>query len=316
MALIPAIYATIEISKVMVTPMFLGFFIASIIRSSTYFRYLSLPTSHLVSVANLPTECSAALTLFLMNNWAALAMLSELHKNKTINDNELIVAVLIGFIPKGFHSTIFFSVPVAVSVLGLHAGGLYVCLDILANLFVAIVGIFIGKLILIHRKSPINHETDQVTADRLITRVKNSLKDSIHSSIRIIKILIPTIFLAQLAIDYILVLPIVEKYNSIMIPFGIPSSSLIVLFASLVSQNAALVAGGTLLNSGDISVKNCLLLLFMARFLHLGVGFLRIGIPANLSYFGGSIGLKVTLIEYSLIEIANVIIIAILIVNW
>ncbi len=166
MALIPAIYATVELSKIMVPPIFIGFFIASLIRSSPYFRYLSLPTSRLASVANLPTECSTALTLFLVNSWAALAVLSELHKKKGINDNELIVVVLIGFIPKGFHSTIFFSVPVAVSVLGLHVGGLYVCLDIFANVFVAVAGIFMGKLILTHRTSIMIEEKNQVSAEK------------------------------------------------------------------------------------------------------------------------------------------------------
>jgi len=314
MALINAVYATIEISKVMIPPIFLGFFVASVVRSSSYFRYLSLPTSRLASVANLPVECSAALTLYIMNNWAALAMLSELHKKEIINDNDLIVAILIGFIPKGFHA-IFFSVPVTVSVLGLHTGALYTFLELLGNVFVAVVGIFIGRLILMHRESPIFDVNVQEETKKVKINIKTSLNESTLSSIRIIKILIPTIFLAQLAIDYILVLPIAEKYNSFIEPFGVPPSSLIVLLASSVSQNAALVAGGTLLDSGDISVKSCLLLLFMARFLHLGIGFLRIGVPSRLSYFSGSIGLKVAIIEYLLIEVANIMLIFIIFIN-
>ncbi len=315
MTIITAVHATIEISKVMIPPILLGFFVASIIRSSSYFRYLSLPTSRLASAANLPVECSAALTLYLMNSWAALAMLSELHKKKTINDNDLIVAVLIGFIPKGFHSTIFFSVPVAVSVLGLHAGGIYVCLDIFASIFVAFVGIIVGKSILKHRESIIIDEENRIFAEKWTVKIINGLKESMRSSKRIIKILIPTIFLAQLATDYILLLPVVETYNSIVEPLGVSSSSLVVLLASVVSQSAALVASGTLLNNGSISVTGCLLLLFMARFLHLGIGFLRIGIPANLSYFGSHVGLRVTVIEYLLIEIANILIILTLILS-
>jgi hypothetical protein len=312
MPLITAVYATIEISKVMIPPIFLGFFVASIIRSSSYFRYLSLPTSRLASVANLPAECSAALTLYLMNSWTALAMLSELHKKKAINDNDLIVAVLIGFIPKGFHSMIFFSVPVAVSVLGLHAGGVYVCLDMLASFFVAFVGIFVGRSMLKHRASLIIAEEDQILAEKWTVKIMNGLKESVHSSARIIKILIPTIFLAQLAIDYVLLLPVVETYSSIVEPLGISSSSLIVLLASVVSQSAALVASGTLLSNGSISAMGCLLLLFVARFLHLGIGFFRIGIPSNISYFGSYAGLRVTVIEYLLIEIANILLILVL----
>lgn len=309
MTLITAVYTTIEISKVMIPPIILGFFVASIIRSSSYFRYLSLPTSRLASVAHLPIECAAALTLYLMNSWAALAMLSELYNKKSIDDKDLIVAILIGFIPKGFNGMIVFSVPVAVSVLGLHAGVVYVCLDMFSNFFVAFVGIFIGRSILKHRDPIIIEEETQLFAEKWTAKIINGSKESIRSSIKIIKILIPTIFLAQLAIDYLLLLPVVETYDSIVEPLGVSSSSLIVLLASVVSQSAAIVASGTLLNSGSISVKGCLLLLFIARFLHLGIGFLRIGIPKNLSYFGSHVGLKITIIEYLLIEIANIIII-------
>lgn len=115
MTLFPAIYATIEISKVMVPPIIIGFFVASVIRRSPYFRYLTMPTAWLAAIARLPAECSAALTLFLVNSWAALALLSEAHKNGQINDRELIVAILVGFIPKGLHGTLFFSLPVGLS---------------------------------------------------------------------------------------------------------------------------------------------------------------------------------------------------------
>lgn len=312
MTLFPAIYATIEISKVMIPPIFIGFFVASIIRSSPYFRYLIMPTARIATIARLPSECSTALTLFLVNSWAALAVLSEVHKRKGINDNELIVAILVGFIPKGFQGTLFFSLPVALSVLGPYAGGLYACLDLFANLFVASIGILAGRFMLAPRISAIMNEDKQVYPERWMIAIKNGLMESISSSTKIIKVLVPTIFLAQLAIEYVLVLPIVEKYNTIIEPFGFPSSSLIVLMASVVSQSAALVACGTLLNDGSLSVVSCLLLLFAARFLHLGIGCLRIGVPANVSYFSGSLGLRVTAIEYSLVETANVIMIVLL----
>lgn len=312
MSLLPAIHATIEISKVMIPPIVIGFFIASVIRSSPYFRYLSLPTARLASIANLSQECSAALTLFLVNNWAALAALSEVHKRKSITDNELIVAVLVGFIPRGFHGTIFFSVPVAFSVLGIRAGGLYVILDFLANFFIAVAGILAGRLMLKPITMAMIEDENVSTSERWTEIIKQGILDSISSSKKIIKILVPTIFLAQLAIDYVLVLPIVERYNALIEPVGFSSSSLIVLLASVVSQSAAIVACGTLLKNGSISIVGCLLLLFMARFLHMGIGCMRIGIPANVSYFGGRVGLRVTAVEYLLVELANVTMIIIL----
>jgi hypothetical protein len=289
----------------MIPPMFIGFFIAAVIRGSAFFRYLSLPTVRLASAANLPTECSTALTLFLVNSWTALAVLSEMHKKtKTINNNELIITVLVGSIPKIINSTIFYFAPVAISVLGLYAGGLYLCLDISANLFVALIGIFFGRLMLTGNASKPVEDYKQDSEKINITKIKNGLKESLHSSVRIVKILIPTVFITQLIANYLLVKPIIQEYSSVLGSIGFPSSSLIVLFASLVSQSAAIVSSGTLLNGGEVSIKACLMLLFIARILHLGIGFLKGDIPINVSYFGGKIGLKVAVYQYVLIAIA------------
>jgi hypothetical protein len=313
MTILQAIYATVDISKVMVPPIIIGFFVASVIRRSPYFRYLTMPTAWLAAIARLPGECSAALTLFLVNSWAALALLSEAHQNKQINDRELMVAILVGFIPKGLNGMLLFSLPVGLSVLGTLAGGLYVCLDLLANFFVAGIGILAARLILPPRKSMMADGEEVAPGEEWKIVLKKGLNECIYSSIKIIKVLVPTIFLSQLAIEYVLVLPIIERYNAFIEPFGFSLSSLIVLMASVVSQSAALVASGTLLHEGSLTTVSCLLLLFMARFLHLGIGCLRIGIPANVSYFRGSLGLRVTAIEYSLVEAANILMIFVLI---
>ncbi len=313
MTLLQAIYATVEISKVMVPPIIIGFFVASVIRRSPYFRYLTMPTAWLAAIARLPGECSAALTLFLVNSWAALALLSEAHQNKQINDRELMVAILVGFIPKGLNGMLLFSLPVGFSVLGPLAGGLYVCLDLLANFFVAGIGILAARLMLSPRISMMADKEEATPGEEWKIVLRKGLNECISSSIKIIKVLVPTIFLSQLAIEYVLALPIIERYNAAIEPFGFSSSSLIVLMASVVSQSAALVASGTLLHEGSLTTVSCLLLLFMARFLHLGIGCLRIGIPANVSYFRGSLGLRVTAIEYSLVEAANILMILLII---
>jgi hypothetical protein len=313
MTLYTALIATVEISQVMIPPIVIGFFLANVIRRSPYFRYLTMPTAWLAAVSRLPAECSAALTLFLINSWAALALLSEVHRKRQINDRELIVAVLVGFIPKGVNNMLIFSLPVALSVLGPQTGGLYVCLDLLANFFVAGIGILAARRLLSARAPTLKHEEDPKQWDGWVAILKTGLRECLSSSINIIKVLVPTIFLAQVAIEYVLVLPIVERYNNLVEPLGFSSSSLIVLMASLVSQSAALVASGTLLREGSLSTVSCLLLLFMARFLHLGIGCFRIGIPTNISYFRGSLGLRITAMEYSLIEVVNIMIILLLV---
>ena len=312
MTLYTALIGTVEISRVMIPPIVIGFFLANVIRRSPYFRYLTMPTAWLAAVSRLPAECSAALTLFLINSWAALALLSEVHRKRQITDHELIVAVLVGFIPKGLNSMLIFSLPVALSVLGPQTGGLYICLDLLASFFVAGIGILASRRLLSARGLTPERGEDPEQWNGWAAILRTGLLECLSSSIKIIKVLVPTIFLAQVAIEYVLVLPIVERYSILVEPLGFSSSSLIVLMASLVSQSAALVASGTLLHEGSLSTVSCLLLLFMARFLHLGIGCFRIGLPTNVSYFQGSLGLRITAMEYSLTEVANILIILLL----
>ena len=185
-------------------------------------------------------------------------------------------------------------------------------MDLLANFFVAGIGILAARMMLAPRISMTAKGDEAAPAEGWKVILREGLHECISSSIKIIRVLVPTIFLAQLAIEYVLVLPIVERYNELIEPLGFSSSSLIVLMASVVSQSAALVASGTLLKEGSLNTVSCLLLLFMARFLHLGIGCFRIGIPANVSYFRGSLGLRVTAIEYSLVEVANILMILVI----
>ena len=312
MSLINAIYATVETLKVMVPPIVIGFFLANFIRSSGYFNRLCRPTASRAYFSHLPSNCTGAITLFLVNNWASLSMLSEEHRTRRLSERELIISILVGSLPKGLNNALLYTVPVAISVLGLQTGAIYVLLEAFANFFVASIGIVIGKLILKSEHLELFVENTHESS-RWWNRIEPSLRECISSSKKIIKTLILTIFLAQLAINYILLHPIVEKYNSLIQPFGFPPSSLIVLLASVASQSAALVASGTLLDNSSISPKQCLILVIMARCLHRGIGFMRVGIPAYVSYFGGSLGIRVATIEIFLIEISKVLVILLII---
>ena len=312
MLLIDSIYATVDTLKVMVPPIVIGFFLANFIRSSGYFNRLCQPTASLAFFSHLPSSCAGAITLFLVNNWASLSMLSEEHRMRGLSERELIISTLVGSIPKGLNNALLYTIPVAISVLGLQTGAIYVVLEAFANFFVASIGIVIGRLILNSEHLELFVENTHESS-HWWKRIEPSLLECISSSKKILKTLIPTIFLAQLAINYILLHPIAEMYNSLIQPFGFPSSSLLVLLASVVSQSAALVASGTLLDNLSISPKQCLILMFMARCLHRGIGFMRVGIPVYVSYFGGTLGIRVATIEYFLIEISNVLAILLII---
>lgn len=86
-----------------------------------------------------------------------------------------------------------------------------------------------------------------------------------------------------------------------------------VLAASVPSQMAAISAAGILIFKGLITRIEGLLLLFIARVLHLGIGFFRVVFPTNIALFGKSLGLKITLVFFLLIELGTLILVVLII---
>lgn len=169
------------------------------------------------AVSRLPAECSAALTFFLINSWAALALLSEVHRKRQINDRELIVAVLVGFIPKGLNNMLIFSLPVALRSGTSNRRPLHIPGSALQPLC--------GwhwhpcrEAIALSQGADIGSRRRPRTMVWMGGYTKTGLREGLSSSINIIKVLVPTIFFAQVAIEYVLVLPIVERYNSLVEP--------------------------------------------------------------------------------------------------
>jgi len=302
--IISTIFEALEIFKLVLPFMFFGLFLASLIRLSPYFKHIGLPMSRLASISNLPAECSTVLTMFFVNNWATLAMLSDFYQKKLVSEKEVIVTMLVGFLPKGVHVTVFFMAPIAIPVLGLSIGGAYILIELSIYLAITAVGIGLGKLWFSPR-APREFEERYHDVSPWLERLKISLKESVAQFKKIIVVFVPTVIVVLLLLDLGLLETITEDLGPILNSVGLPSSSMIVIAASFMSQMAAIGAVGTLLGSGLISPLHCLILLFMAHFLHIGIGSIRLGLPMNLSLFGKSLGLKATLITYSMLELGT-----------
>ena len=297
------IFETLEILELILPIMFFGLFLASFLCLSPYFKHIGLPMSRLASVSNLPTECSTVLTMFFFNNWATLAMLSDFYRRRLVSEKEIIVTMLVGFLPKGVHVTLFFMAPIAISVLGFSIGGAYVLMEFLIYFAVTIIGIGIGKLWLCPQTIKICEGRRQCEILSWTERIKKSLKESMIQFKKVVVVFIPTVITIQFLLG-LGVLDLVTKYcGPVLDAIGLPPSSMIVIAASFMSQMAAIGAVGTLFKSGFLSPLHCLLLLFIAHFLHMGIECIRLGLPMNISLFGRSLGLKATLITYSMLEL-------------
>lgn len=312
-------YEAVEIFELILPFLFLGFFIANLIKLSPYLKYIGKPMSYLNSASRLPASCSPALTMFFLNNWSGLGVLSDFKQNKLLNDKEVFVAVLVGQFPKGLHIIIFFMGPVSLSVLGLFLGGILLSIELSMYLGIAVIGMIAGRLIL----NPESHLNPGVgnpstlffesSGKGWMEKLKEALIQSLREFKRIVIVLVPAVLVILILLELRFQEFSIEIFKSLLNIADLPSSSVPVLVASIASQMAAISAVGTLIAKNIITPVQSLLLLFIARALHLGIGCFKTGLPSNVALFGNSLGLKVTLAVYSLIELGIFLIVILLI---
>jgi hypothetical protein len=298
---------------------FIGFVIANLIKISPYFSIIGLPMSYTAQVAYLPRKCSAVLTLYLLNSYSALGMLSENIKEKTLEEKQVFITVIISYFPKGIQNIVFFLAPVALSVFGIVIGGGILVVEFMICLGITTAGIIGGRILLdpTHDKEknciPVSLAVPRRKISTWKSILRKCLEDSVRDFYEIAILLIPTgaiiIFLFNIGAQ--------EYLTSFLSPFlaifNLPASSIVVFAAAFVSQVAAISATGTVAVQENLSFIQCLIIYALSRALHLGIGQIKSGLPTNVALFGKSLGIKITALDFSITQMATALVVIILI---
>ncbi|PKG32153.1 hypothetical protein [Methanoregula sp.] len=299
---------------------FIGFVIANLIKASRYFDLIGLPMSVFSRLAHLPNRCSSALTLYLLNSYSALGLLSENFRENNLDEKHVLITVLVAYFPKGINTIVFFLAPVALSVFGLFYGMAILGVEFTICMGITLAGIIGGRILfapphlLVHgttgsaAKDPV-----QIEAFTKTTLVK-CLKDSIRDFYEICLVLVPTgaliIFLFNIGVQ--------DTLQALLQPlfslFHLPASSVIVFAAAFVSQVAAISATGTVAAGENLTLIQCLIIYALSRSLHLGIGQIKTGLPTNIALFGKSLGVKVTALDFTMTQLTTVIVVIILLI--
>ncbi|OPX61837.1 MULTISPECIES: hypothetical protein [unclassified Methanoregula] len=295
---------------------FLGFFIANLIKASPYLDLIGLPMSYIARAAHLPKTCSAIFSFYLLNSYSALGMLSENFREKIISEREVIITVLIAYFPKSINSVTFYLAPVALSVFGLWMGGSIIGIEFLICLGITFVGIIAGRAlfeanpghdlpdagIASNRTVADTQESDteknRYRAGILKLCLIGSLKEFSETAI----VLVPTgaiiIFLFNIGVQdsfaYFL--------QPLLTALNLPASSIMVFVAAFMSQMAAIAATGTVATQEGLTLIQCLLIYVLSRALHLGIGQIKSGFPLNVALFGKSLGFRVSAIDFCMLQ--------------
>ncbi|WP_440947158.1 hypothetical protein ACSAZL_02390 [Methanosarcina sp. T3] len=309
-----------KLFSIMLPMIFIGFFLSNLLRATRYLEYTSIPMASITEMARLPKTCSSVLTFFFLNSWSGMGMLSSFFHKRILGERDVIVTVLIAQLPKGLHSAIFFQAPVALAVLGYEIGLPLLFLELLVFAGIAVAGIFIGRKILFKNPSEHGDNTELSISEEkeketgCIARAGAVLQKSFHEFGKVALVLVPTTFLFIIILNLGLAEYSAEALKPLMNSLRLPDAAVIVFAASFLSQIAVLSAAGTIVVMEQITVLQCLEMLFIARVLHLGIGYVKTSLPTNIALFGRKLGLRVTCVEGFMVETGLTCIVLLLII--
>jgi hypothetical protein len=287
---------------------FFGFLCANTLRATGYLDHAGIPMRSVARAAHLPSSCAPALTLFFLSSWSGMGMLSHFFHEQKMEKRSIFVSVMIAQFPKAIHSVIFFQGPLVFSLLGQVIGGVLIGSELVMNFFITVIGILAGRRIL--RIPPeiqpgsgdIPIHTQETCDKTWLATTYAILKDTFGEFFQIVRVLIPTGIVLILLIDLGISTVVSSILDPIMNLVSLPSFTIIVLASALVSQIAVITSAGTLVAMDGITTIQCLLILFIARAIHLGIGYLKTSLPTNISLFGPVLGPRVTGLECLLTE--------------
>ncbi len=293
---------TFELLKMVVPIMFVGLLASNIFFSLPQVRRFIEPIDRLTSFANL--RCGSVVLAFFAHPIAGLSVLSDLYRKGTLRENEVTVIFLISLIPRTIRIILMFLAPIAFSALGFFLGLIYASLELISRLGAIFVGILLGRRLVEDGCIVESDNLDGVT-------IKESVVRSIKLFFRTLVVFVPSVFAVMLLLDLGFLNVLNGMCKPFMNTFGIPTSGLIIIAAGTSSMVAGIGVAGSLISKGAIDGFSALVSIFVASMFHGIVECLRRSLPLNISFFG-KLGIKLTLINLAVREVACVVALAIL----
>jgi len=142
---------------------------------------------------------------------------------------------------------------------------------------------------------------------------KERLKTALIKSVKTLKKVIPTLVIAFLIIDFLLISGGMEVISGIFEPvlhvFGLPGECITAIMADLIHFSAGYATVSALLQSEVINAKQAILTLLVGSILTITMIYMKHSFSMYVSLFG-KLGVKISVVNYSLSIISKLFIIA------
>lgn len=262
----------------------------------------------LIRFTRLPDEAGISLMTYIASASGGAAMLASFHERRVMDSNETIVAsILSNFFSFLNHAIIFF-IPVAIPILGLTAGSLYVGSRFFISIGVTIVAAIAGHFFLSAGQGEIGdkkRERDERTS-------RQKVKDGVNASLKVLRRIIPRLVVVYLLVAVALGMNLFDPLKNLDFA-GIPGEASVIIAIGFADTVSGIATAGSLLSEGAINPVQAVVALLIASLVSMSLIFFRHSLPGKIAYFGPRLGLKIALLTTALDVVFTAIVVLILV---
>ncbi len=310
-SLLYAAYYTVKIVPIIA----IGIFVTSFAVNIGLMRKLDPLIKPLSSKANISAVSALSVVTCAFSTTAGYSMLVDGLNEKIVSEREVIATTVISSFPSILSHLFTFFIPVVIPILGLTTGSIYVCLVGLAAFLKSCIGIILARLWLKNTSS----KPQLPCLDPAPVGDKNkALNKSAKSTYKLLKRIVPTMFVTLFLVSVALKLNLFESFSAILEPvtniLGLESEIALISATEIVNSYAGIILAGSLLGEGLISTKGVLIALLLGTVVSFSARFVKHSLPLHVSLFGPKLGGKTVAINAATTLAIDVLFIVVLLI--
>ncbi len=275
----------------------------------------------LSSKANISTLSALSVITCTFSTTAGYSMLSDGLNEKMISEREVIATTVISSFPSILSHLFTYFIPVVIPILGLTTGSIYVCLVGFAAFLKTCFGIFLAGLWLKNAKTfsaKPQLSTNLDPAPAPVGDKKSALNKSAKSTCKLLKRIVPTMFITLLLVSVAVELNLFDSFSTILEPLtnilGLESEVVLISATEIVNTYSGLILAGSLLGEGLISIRGVLIALLLGTVVSFSARFIKHSLPLHVSLFGPKLGSKTVAVNAATTLVLNVLFIIVLLI--
>ena len=273
----------------------------------------------LSSKANISAVSALSVVTCTFSTTAGYSMLVDGLNEKMISEREVIATTVISSFPSILSHLFTYFVPVVIPILGLTTGSIYVCLVGFAAFLKTCFGIFLARLWLKDANSFSSKPLLSTNHDNApIEDKKHELNKSAKSTYKMLKRIVPTMFITLFLVSVAMELNLFDSFSTIFGPLTnileLESEVVLISATEIVNTYAGMILAGSLLGEGLISTKGVLIALLLGNVVSFSARFVKHSLPLHVSLFGPKLGSKTVAVNAGTTLVINTVFIIVLLI--